>query len=83
MTDMQTFISRCHDTLTPIAELMLDDVSQLIEQLLEENLPVYLSMESLLSDPSQQTPQVNVQSIIPVKNIWTGQSKIQFFSSFI
>lgn len=55
---MQTFISHCNDTLVPIAELVYDQVSSLIDSLFEENLNIYLNMEALLSNTSQQTPEV-------------------------
>ena len=63
MTEMQTFISNCNDTLASIAELVYDDVTPMIDTLYEENITVYINMESLLSNTSQQTPQVTTQSI--------------------
>ena len=60
---MQTFISNCNDTLVSIAELVHDDVTPMLDTLFEENITVYINMESLLSNTSQQTPQVITQSI--------------------
>ncbi|KAF6027108.1 XPO6 [Bugula neritina] len=58
MTEMQIFISHCNDTLIPIAELVLNDVIQLVDQLFNENLQLYLNLEVFLNDPRQHTPQV-------------------------
>ena len=63
MTEMQTFISNCNDTLASIAELVYDDVTPMLDTLFEENITVYINMESLLTNTSQQTPQVTTQSI--------------------
>ena len=63
MTEMQTFISNCNDTLASIAELVYDDVTPMLDTLFEENITVYINMESLLSNTSQQTPQVTTQYI--------------------
>jgi len=59
MTEMQIFISHCNDTLIPIAELVLNDVIQLVDQLFNENLQLYLNLEVFLNDPRQHTPQVS------------------------
>ncbi|XP_067938254.1 exportin-6-like [Watersipora subatra] len=58
MTEMQLFISHCNDTIAPIAELMLDEVSQQIDELFEQNVSVYLKMDAFLSDSSQHSPEV-------------------------
>ena len=60
---MQTFISNCNDTLASIAELVYDDVTPMLDTLFEENITVYINMESLLSNTSQQSPQVITHSV--------------------
>ena len=61
MTDMQLFISHCNDTIVPIAELILDEVTQQIDVPFEENLSIYMKMDAFLSDSSQHSPQVLYQ----------------------
>lgn len=46
---MQRFMSNCHDTLTAIADLIPDDISHLIDALLEELLPTCYSIPDVLS----------------------------------
>lgn len=61
---MQTFMSRCHDTIAPIAELALDEVTQQIESVFEENLSVYLKMDGFLSDTSQHSMPVSKDRVL-------------------
>ena len=63
MTEMQTFISNCNDTLASIAELVYDDITPMLDTLFKENITVYINIESLLSNTSQQTPQVITHSV--------------------
>ena len=60
---MQTFISNCNDTLASIAELVYDDITPMLDTLFKENITVYINIESLLSNTSQQTPQVITHSV--------------------
>lgn len=79
MTEMQTFISNCNDTVESIAELVYDDVTPMLDNMFQENITIYINLESHLSNTSQQTPQVRLDLI----GEWRNTDLVIAVSSFV